>query len=371
MINHLGLSLIADVMGWDTDADATPEYAWLRLMSNVKYDDYSDFRAGVRFLESLATWLRQFKMEDRAAAYTFVKERMVYISAAEMHRVIEIFVPETVTPYICQVAAAAVGIKPYEVWGNKDGAAMFKRMLRRTLFVGMSDGSRIDILRRANAGFLSQEQFVPMMNIGPEKWDDLSKNLRKDEDDDARFENVYLIDDFTASGTTFIRCIDGKWKGKLKRFNEMICNARNSENFPIAKEFNLHIHHYVSSHQAHEALRERVADAEANWQEKSFKKVFVTEGTKLPAELKLLSPGDARILNLCESYYDHDLYMRLKDHCDEAGQSDMKLGYANCALPLVLEHNTPNNSISLLWAETMGKLGHPMRSLFRRRDRHG
>jgi hypothetical protein len=29
----------------------------------------------------------------------------------------------------------------------------------------------------------------------------------------------------------------------------------------------------------------------------------------------------------------------------------MKYGYANCALPLVLEHNTPNNSISLLWAD--------------------
>ena len=49
----------------------------------------------------------------------------------------------------------------------------------------------------------------------------------------------------------------------------------------------------------------------------------------------------------------------------------MRYGYANCALPLVLEHNTPNNSIPILWAETQGKLGHPMRPLFRRRDRHG
>ena len=59
-------------------------------------------------------------------------------------------------------------------------------------------------------------------------------------------------------------------------------------------------------------------------------------------------------------------------HCREAGQSDMKLGYANCALPIVLEHNTPNNSIPLLWAETTGKGGaHRMRPLFYRRDRHG
>ncbi len=72
MINALALNLIADVMNWDTE-EATREYAWLRLMSAVKYDGYSDFRAGVRFLESLSIWLRQFKPADRAAAYDFVK----------------------------------------------------------------------------------------------------------------------------------------------------------------------------------------------------------------------------------------------------------------------------------------------------------
>jgi hypothetical protein len=49
----------------------------------------------------------------------------------------------------------------------------------------------------------------------------------------------------------------------------------------------------------------------------------------------------------------------------------MKYGYANCALPVVLEHNTPNNSIPLLWAETEGKSGVKMHPLFFRRDRHG
>ena len=42
-----------------------------------------------------------------------------------------------------------------------------------------------------------------------------------------------------------------------------------------------------------------------------------------------------------------------------------------CALPVVLEHNTPNNSIPLLWAETAGADGaHAMEPLFFRRDRH-
>ena len=91
----------------------------------------------------------------------------------------------------------------------------------------------------------------------------------------------------------------------------------------------------------------------------------------LPASLKL-SPGhDDSVIALCEKYYNHDLYLRLIEHAEEAEQTDLKMGYANCALPLILEHNTPNNSIPLLWAETSDENGHAMQPLFRRRDRHG
>lgn len=372
MINALALNLIADVMDWDND-QATTEYAWLRLMSSVKYDDYSDFRAGARFLESLATWLRQFSKSDRATAYKFVKERLVFISTAEMQRVIEMFLPETVTPYLRRAAAAEVGIKPYEVWGRAQGVAAFNRLLRRCLFVGLSDGSRIDILRRANAGRLSQEQVLPMMNVDDEKWRDLGSELRKEQGPDARFDNLYLIDDFAASGTTFIRQVEGKWKGKLKKFNDIINMARNDlkDDFPIAEKYNLHVHHYVSSYQARQTLGSRVEEAYQTWGEKSFNTVTVTEGMLLPSSLKMAGGDDAAMLAVCDTYYDDQLYQRLKKHCDEAGQKDMRRGYADCALPLVLEHNTPNNSISILWAETTGKHGPAMRPLFHRRDRHG
>lgn len=372
MINTLGLNLIADVMDWDNDK-ANAEYAWLRLMSWVKYDGYSDFRAGARFLESLSTWLRQFSKQDRPTAYAFVKERLVFISAAEMQRAIEMFVPETVTPYLRRAAAAETGIKAYEVWGKAEGVAAFNRRLRRCLFVGLSDGSRIDILRRTNAGRLSQEQVVPMMNVDNEKWRDLGDELQKEQGSGVKFDNVYLIDDFTASGTTFIRQVEGKWKGKLKKFNDIVNKAKEDlgDAFPIAERYDLHIHHYVSTHQSRQTLCDRVKEAEQKWDEKSFGSVAITESMLLPASLKMIGGSDAQMLAICDKYYDDQLYQRLKKHCDEAGQTNMRRGYADCALPLVLEHNTPNNSISILWAETTGKSGHSMRPLFRRRDRHG
>jgi hypothetical protein len=386
MINTLALNLIATVMAWDNER-ATREYAWLRLMSSMKYDGYSDFRAGVRFLESLVSWLRHFDPADRETAYAMVRRRLVYISAAEMQRVIETFIPEVVTPYLRKAVATTMGIKSYEVWATKEGASAFSDRLRRCLFIGLSDGSRIDVLRRANSGRLSQEQVVPMMNVDDEKWRGLGKDLKDDlKAADARFDDVYLIDDFTASGTTFIRFPEGgDPKGKLAKFEKIVANARAQlkDDFPLADGYTLHIHHYISTAQARNALEGRIIEAANKLPDRSYGTAFITEGLKLPGDLRIgavdatsgtmlaANPSDTPYLGLCETYYDDDLFKRLEKHCREAGQTDMKYGYANCALPLVLEHNTPNNSIPILWADTEGTQGPPMRPLFLRRDRHG
>jgi len=386
MINTLALNLIASVMGWDNER-ATTEYAWLRLMSSMKYDGYSDFRAGVRFLESLVSWLRHFDQTDRETAYEMVRQRLVYISTAEMQRVIENFVPEIVTPYLRKAVAGAMGVKPYEVWATAEGNRAFSDRLRRCLFVGLSDGSRIDVLRRANSGRLSQEQVVPMMNVDLDKWEGLGKDLKEAmKDDQAHFDDVYLIDDFTASGTTFIRFPgDGAPKGKLAKFEKIVQDAREhlGDKFPLTPGYTLHIHHYISTAQARDALEARIEEAAEKLADRSYGDAFITEGLRLPTNLRLgsiesttgvITPSkseDAPYLGLCDTYYDHELFMRLEKHCKEAGQTDMKYGYANCALPLILEHNTPNNSVPILWAETEGKLGRAMSPLFLRRDRHG
>lgn len=384
MLNRLALNLVAAVMSWDNET-ATREYGWLQLMSSMKYDGYSDFRAGVRFLENLVAWLRHFDAADRDAAYTFVKTRLVYISTLEMQRLIETFVPEIVTPYLRRSVASQLGIKPFEIWKDDATANAFDERLRRCLFVGMSDGSRIDILRRANSGRLSQEQVVPMMNVDIDKWEGLAKDLKKECGPAAKFDDVYLIDDFTASGTTFIRFPEGDPKGKLYKFHRIVEDAKGrlGNGFPLADGYTLHIHHYISTTQAHEALRDRVEEAERKLPGRSWNEAKITEGLKLPDDIRIASidpdtrtptpmrPGDDAVVGLCGNYYDDDLFKRLEPHCREAGQTDMKYGYADCALPVILEHNTPNNSIPMLWAETSGKEGRPMHPLFHRRDRHG
>ena len=160
-------------------------------------------------------------------------------------------------------------------------------------------------------------------------------------------------------------------------------NARLKGEFPLARAYTLHIHHYVSTAQAHEALLGRVKEAEQRLPSRSWGKAMITEGMRLPDDIRIgfvdkqtriptpTRPGDGPIADMCGRYYDDELFKRLEKHCGEAGQTDMKYGYADCALPLILEHNTPNNSIPMLWAETAGRLGKAMYPLFLRRDRHG
>ncbi len=158
------------------------------------------------------------------------------------------------------------------------------------------------------------------------------------------------------------------------KFREGMEQARRSlkDRFPVASQFNLYIHHYITTMQAKGNVLKLIDQARAElgageW----FHSVRVTEGMLLSDDVKLAEPMDAAMLALCEKYYDDSLFQRLRKHAEQAGQKHLRYGYADCALPLVLEHNTPNNAISLLWAETEGISGSRMVPLFRRRDRHG
>ena len=101
---------------------------------------------------------------------------------------------------------------------------------------------------------------------------------------------------------------------------------------------------------------------------------YATFGMVLPDDLPINVNREINedFIKLTQTYYDP--VIRTK-HTDVGGATHLGLGYGGCALPLVLEHNTPNNSVALLWAETEGGERDrgpalAMRPLFRRRQRH-
>jgi hypothetical protein len=374
MNQKLGLQLLGEVMQW-SDEQARGEFRWLKLMARFRYDGYEDFRAGVRFLERLSVWLQQFKPHHREPAYQFVKNRLVYIGPAEMQLLVERLYPDIIERRLMRAVSAARGIPPYLVWRDSAAVNDLSALRRKSLFMALSDGARIDEFRRANVGVLSNEQIVVATQLDGSKWRDLLKELRKDQGNSATFENVYLIDDFVASGTTLLRFNeeDNSWKGKLIKFRDTLVEAQAAlGNTPvIADGAQIHIHHYVASAYAESIIANRVLEMKSstsvgNW----LDRVSFSFGYILPSDLPLTRQSTETFRQIVEEYYDPTLENR---HSAVSGVQSMMFGYKECGLPLVFEHNTPNNSLPILWAETTGdsvKGVHAMRPLFRRRQRH-
>ena len=168
MNQDLGLKVLGQIMNW-TDDRARQEFDWLKLMARLKYDGYRDFQAGMRFIESLATWLQQFKQHERETAYAFVRGTLVYIGPNEMQRLVEQFYPRTVRDRLVRMVATERGIQPHRMLIDEDARVASKRLRRQTLFMGLSDGARIDTIRHANSGLLGNEQFVQGTQVDTEK----------------------------------------------------------------------------------------------------------------------------------------------------------------------------------------------------------
>lgn len=365
------LGKLGDIMRWDT-ARSREEFAWLRLMAKIKYDGYEDFRAGARFVESLADWLQQFRQEHREAAYGFVRRHLVYVGPVEMNHLVELFFPETVQWRLMQAAAERCGITAYRVWAEPRATECYRRLLRQTLFIELSDGARIDLFRRANAELISNEQVVTAPRIIKAKWDGLLQDLRQSlEDPGARFVFVFLVDDFIASGTTLLRWEEdkGEWNGKLFRFWQDLEDAGVGDTH-FEGDWVLCVHHYLATNRGRRAAEERNEAARRSRQEQRkgwFERVRFSYGAVLTDDLPVSEVRHDAFLRLIEAYYDDSI----ETEHTKLGGEDIRLGFGKCGLPLVLAHNTPNNSVALLWAETSGKDGkHAMRPLFRRRQRH-
>lgn len=380
MNTQLALRILGRIMDWDDDR-AHDEFRRLRLMASLKYDGYRDFEAGVRFIESLASWLQQFEPHERNTAYEFVTNRMVYIGPGEMEKLVGQFYTNWVRPELVRAVAEELNIRPYLVNADADALDRIAQLRRLTLFLGLSDGARVDYIRHQNVGLISNEQVVGSAQLDSEKWKDLLDNLQKDtQDPHARFKAVYLIDDFVATGTTFFR-VDpetGAAKGKLIKFAKSVEKAVLDLDRQIFEEgYRVNVHHYIGTAAAIAGLSGRLLGAATLLRGHGIAPTpRLTYGIRLPESLPMsaMNAEDQDFLRLADRYYDPVLET---PHTQVGGTADMKLGYGGCALPLVLDHNTPNNSLPLLWAETSGAVGEAssasipaMRPLFRRRQRH-
>lgn len=217
----------------------------------------------------------------------------------------------------------------------------------KSLYLGLSDGARTGEFRRASGGEIGNEQISHAYELGQDKVEDMVSELRSSlagaeiDAPESRFTLVWLLDDFSGSGHTYIRYDHQhrRFKGKLKKayevLNRGLVDASHCEVFLLL---------YVATQQALEHIE--------YWGER-----FTLDSGYKPFRVRVICPLNRELaiddrdpafgaLLSNRDYYDHAVHDR---HLQVGGTDDARLGFGACGLPVVLAHNTPNNSLYILW----------------------
>lgn len=364
MKDALAERLLAAVMNWKEE-DVARERPDLQAMAAYKYDEYRQFSPGMRFVESLALWLNQFEtQQERAIAYDFVKEKLVFCSSAEMYHLVAMAYKDFVRPYLLQKTAAEAGLSRWSV-GPAARLQEFSVRERRCLFLGLSDGARMDAFRRLNPN-LSTEQVRHSHELSDERVEVLIKKLgdrlkeilgKEPPTELTTFRTLVLLDDFSGSGYSYLRKEKGEFDGKLAA---LCLNVRDPDHILsklVATDgLEVVVVLYMATEKAagtiRELLREMLAPMKIDFA------VFVV--FPLAESVTLSASTSGEFGKLIEKYYDD----ANETPSTKLGGTDLRYGFGSCGLPLILNHNTPNNSIALLWAN-----GTSMKALFQRVSR--
>jgi hypothetical protein len=302
---------------------------------------------------------------DREAAFQLVTEHLVYFSDAEFSHLVQTAYPDLIVQERIRLVAEEHAIPTYRV-GEISRHPRFEELRLKSLYLGLSDGARTNELRRASNGGIGNEQIWQAYELGEKKSDDMLKEL-KDTLEKAgspvgtpRFNLIWLLDDFSGSGNTYIRYEGPKkgFKGKLKKIYEQL----HSGLLVDPSHYEVFLLLYVATRQAIDHIEYWCERFTAD---RGYKPLQVRVLCVLERDTALTQLPAGPVANLLQNakYFDQRV---AEDKHIAVGGTDGRLGFAGCALPVVLSHNTPNNSVYLLW----GPEHYDFSGLFPRVSRH-
>ncbi len=378
MNDNLAVSLLAKVTKWD-DKRLSKELPKLSFMARTKYDSYSQFDPGFRFMSSFAQWMSQFDKEDVETIYSAFNKHLTFISTEQIKYLVDLMYSSKIKPFIRDLSASRAGLSRYQL--NKiEKSQEYIIQKRLSLVVGLSDGSHTDILRRT-AGF-SNEQVLPMYYPNQEKLQDMYDELQKDSllkgTSRNLFDSLFLVDDFTASGTSFARKEDDKFKGKIVKVLKGLKPKEAGSDGKTGDESSIELSDLfvkdkikvnalfcVATEEAVENINREVGNylSDNGMNDLIQFNVDCVQLIK-SEEIDIIKnyPGLKNVLKK-DKYYDWTAI--LTDSYRKGKHDEPYWGFNECGLLLVLSHNTPNNTIPVIWEDTS-----KFRGLFPRISRH-
>ena len=361
MNSNLANQLLASIMKWDAPTLAS-ERAALEFMGSMKYDAYDRYMPGMRFMSSLVQWLNDIKEEDRDEAYKFIKEKLVFISSMQMNYLVDLLYDSKIRPILLDMSTVETGMPSYKC-SRKVVRTRFEIEKRSALVIGLSDGAHTDILRRS-AGF-NNEQVLTNYYPDGKKLKDMLDELRKDQKlkgiENPFFRRIFLIDDFTASGKSFIRFdeSDREYHGKLKRIIDELCikgyveKEQKIEHLSYLlnpeQKIQIDILFCIATEKARTNIKSSLDDylKSVNWQNKVEFNIHIVQILEDKLSIDIKTDKDlVKLLKKDEHFVEECVISKSY----KVGKNDNPwLGFDECALPVVLAHNTPNNSLPIIW----------------------
>ncbi|MCK8481841.1 hypothetical protein [Psychroserpens algicola] len=344
MRTGLAEKLLIEIMNWSNE-EVKKERPLLQAMSSFKYDEYQQFSIGTLFIESLVKWLNQFDtIEERNTAYNFIKENLIFFSNNQILHLVNTTFNTIIEPILIDKAANILDINRYSV-GKIINEPVFTKISRRSLYIGLSDGARIDQLRRSSK--LNNEQVIPTYEVSKNKVDDMLEELAETGETN-KFDTIFLVDDFTASGTSYFRKEEDIWKGKIYKTVSAFFDKKTplSRLVDITKEIDINLIFYVATTEAVQKIENLKNEVlkEAKFKKLNFN-IHVVQPIDSSIKDKIISK-EKDFIELSKKHIDESIIDR---HFKKAKHKDYYLGYNECCLPIILAHNTPNNSLPLLW----------------------
>lgn len=373
MRDVLAERVLAHIVDWGA-AKLSKELLDLALLAEFKYDEYGQFSPGMRFIESLSLWLRQFKGDEQEKMYRLVKDWLVFVSNAEMQHYIKTAYADHAKPILVREAARRAGIREDRI-ARVTGSREFADLGKKCLYLGLSDGSKMDDFRRLSR--LSHEQVYSLHEIAGRRKNRMLEKLARSlgsgpGPDKPRFEIVFLVDDFSASGLSYIDEKDDGFKGKIKEFVEQFDGAAEGGRAgPGPPEGEGGLGGMFAPNLLVVVLLYAATDAAAAHIRKHASKMFEKRGIRLEVavvhEMRMADLISAEALEAVEpilvANFDNSMH---KGGYGKGRQERPHHGFDECGLLVVLSHNCPNNTLPIIRHES-GKA----RALFPRRDRFG
>lgn len=346
---QLAEKILANVMEWDTQ-EVKDNIRSLEHFAELKYDQYQQYQVGSRFVENLTIWLNQFEnVEERKAAFAFMKKRMVFISQGELYHLINSIYPDIMKPIFRRQTIDLYTDNNITDDGDKKRLMYIVR--RQSLIFGLSDGARLDVFRRSSP-LISNEQVCISYEINDDRMKSIMEEIRKDTEKHTdlyvysgvsqdKIYNIFLLDDFSGSGISYLRQeIDtqGKkvWKGKITKVITQLEKQLGAGKG--LEDIDIHVILYLATEKARLHIEEQV-------------KVFCNEKNvnifiHVLQDIHKVEP-DEKLESLMKKYYDSSIE---DSHFGKGKHDNPFLGFDECSLPLVIYHNTPNNSFPIIWA---------------------